>query len=130
MGTSVKTTECVALKKAVQSMKRGESSRFTINPEFLTEVEEHGLEKFFENTAWDKTQPFVMDITLKSLIKVESWYTDNSTMMRTLRKGKGRSPYTDSTIYFRIKIDVNDKQIFSNYPEVDGLPLEKQEDFK
>ena len=71
-----------------------------------------------------------MDITLKSLIKVESWYTDNSTMMRTLRKGKGRSPYTDSTIYFRIKIDVNDKQIFSNYPEIDGLSPEKQEDFK
>ena len=49
--------------------------------------------------------------------------------MRTLRKGKGRNAYSDSTIYFRIKIDVNDTEVFSNYPESD-LPVEQQEDFK
>ena len=112
-------------------MKRGETTRFTVNPEFLDEVEDNGLEQFFAgNEAWDRTKPFVMDITLRSLIKVESWYTDNSTMMRALRKGKGRSPYTDSTIYFRMKIEVNGEQIFSNYPEDGELPPEKQEDFK
>ena len=111
-------------------MKRGEISRYTINPEFLVEQEDNGIEQFFEGCeSWDKSKPFVMDITLKGLIKVESWYTDNSTMMRTLRKGKGRNAYTDSTIYFRIKIEVNDEQIFSNYPD-DGRTPEVQEDFK
>jgi len=49
--------------------------------------------------------------------------------MRTLRKGKGRNAYSDSVIYFRMKIEVNGNQIFSNYPKSD-LPVEQQEDFK
>jgi len=49
--------------------------------------------------------------------------------MRTLRRGKGRNSYTDSLIYFRIKIEVNGNQIFSNYPESDKA-IEEQEDFK
>ena len=44
---------------------------------------------------------------LTKLIKVEDWYNDRTTIMRTLRKGKGRNPYTDSEIYFRMKIEVN-----------------------
>jgi len=70
-----------------------------------------------------------MDMELISLVKVEDWYNDKSCIMRTLRKGKGRNAYTDSTVYFRIKIDVNGNEIFSNYPESD-LPIEKQDDFK
>ena len=98
-------------------MKRGESSRFTVMPDFFTENEDEGMIEFFEGTSWDKTKPFVIDMQLNKLVKVEDWYGDRTTMMRTLRKGKGRNAYTDSTIYFRIKVEVNGNQIFSNYPE-------------
>ena len=70
-----------------------------------------------------------MDIALVKLTKVEDWYNDKTAVMRTLRKGKGRNAYSDSTVYFRIKVEVNGTQVFSNYPESD-LPPEEQEDFK
>ena len=110
-------------------MKRNEKCRFTVNPEFLEENEDEGMVEFFAGTEWDKTKPFVMDMQLTKLIKVEDWYKDKTTVMRTLRKGKGRSPYTDSKVYFRMKIEKNGEQIFSNYPESD-LPIEKMEDYK
>ena len=111
-------------------MKRGEKSRFTISEQFLEENEDEGMEEFFaEVPAWDKAKTFVIDLELTKLIEVEDWYKDKTTIMRTLRKGKGRSPYTDSLIYFRIKIEVNDNQIFSNYPESDKV-IEEQEDYK
>ena len=126
---SIDKIKCQAFKKALQSMKRNEKSRFTVSEQFLEENEDEGMEEFFAGTAWDKTKCFVMDIELTKLIKVEDWYKDRSTIMRTLRRGKGRSPYTDSLIYFRIKIDVNGNEIFSNYPESDK-PIEEQEDYK
>lgn len=105
-------------------MKRGEQSRFTVMPDFLTENEDEGMEEFFSGTSWDRTKPFVIDLQLNNITKVEDWYNDKTTMMRTLRKGKGRNAYSDSVIYFRIKIEVNGNQIFSNYPESD-LPVEQ-----
>lgn len=101
--------QCQAFKKALKSMKRGEKSRFTVSHDFLEENEDEGMVKFFEGTAWDDTKSYVLDIELHNLTKVEDWYGNKTTMGRTLRKGKGRAAYTDSTIYFRIKIDVNDK---------------------
>ena len=105
---SIDQIKCQAFKKALQSMKRGEKSRFTISEQFLEENEDEGMEEFFaEVPAWDKTKTFVIDLELTKLIKVEDWYKDKTTVMRTLRKGKGRNPYTDSLISFRIKIEVN-----------------------
>jgi hypothetical protein len=104
-------------------MKRGEKSRYTVSEDFIAENEDETMEPFFEGTQWDRTKCFVMDIELLSIIKVEDWYNDKSCIMRTLRKGKGRNAYTDSTVYFRIKIDVNGNQIFSNYPE-SNTPIE------
>ena len=49
--------------------------------------------------GWDPSKSFIMEIRLHEIIKVEDWYGDKSTMMRKLRRGKGRSPYSDSTIY-------------------------------
>ena len=123
--------KCKALKKALRSMKRGEQSRFTVMPDFLNEEEDEGMEEFLSAStqSWDKARPFVLDLQLVNLTKVEDWYSDKTTIMRTLRKGKGRNAYSDSTIYFRIKIEVNGNQIYSNYPE-SALPVEQQEDFK
>lgn len=49
-------------------------------------------------------------------------------MVRTLRKGRGRNPYIDSTVKLRLKITVNDKQIISNYPETNPNMLEEKEE--
>ena len=111
-------------------MKRGEKSRFTVSPDFRQENEDEGMEQFFQGSNWDSSKTFVMDVELVKLIKVEDWYGGKTAVMRTLRKGKGRNAYTDSTVYFRIKIEVNDQQVFSNYKEEDGVPIEEQEDFK
>ena len=112
-------------------MKRGETSRFTVSPDYRAEKEDETMEEFFANTAWQPDKAFVMDITLVKLTKVEDWYGGKTAVMRTLRKGKGRNAYTDSTVYFRCKVEVNGVQTFSNYREdLDDVPVEEQEDFK
>jgi len=89
------------------------------------------MEEFFAGTPWIPNKVFVMDIELVKLTKVEDWYGGKTAVMRTLRKGKGRNAYTDSTVYFRIKIEVNGTEIFTNYkPEYSEVPVEEQEDFK
>lgn len=122
--------KCIALKKALRSNKRTEKSRFTVSPDFIKEEEdEEGMTELLGSTSWDRTKSFVMDIEIVKLIKVEDWYNDRKAVMRTLRRGKGRSPYTDSLIYFRIMIEVNGEKVFSNY-QASELPIEEQEDYK
>ena len=123
--------ECKALKRVLTGMKRNELSRFTISPDFGKEEEdEEGLAMLFEGVeSWQKTNNFVMEIRLHDIIKVEDWYGDQSTMMRKLRRGKGRNPYTDSTIWFRMKIDVNGEEKFSNYPDT-GKSAEEIENLR
>ena len=62
---------------------------------------------------------------LLKLIKVEDWYNDKTAIMKTLRKGKGRSPYADSDIWLRMKIEVNGQEIYSNYPTDNDKPVEE-----
>jgi hypothetical protein len=67
---------------------------------------------------------FVMQIEMKNIVKVEDWYNDKKVMLRKLRNGKGRNPYADSTVWFRLKLEVNDKVIYNNYPEDMSVPVE------
>lgn len=101
-----------------------------MSPDFFAENEDEGMEAWLEGTPWNKALPLVIDMELHKLVKVEDWYNDKSTIMRTYRKGKGRSPYTDSVIYFRLRIEVNGAEIYSNYSKEDSRPVEQQEDFK
>lgn len=48
--------------------------------------------------------------------------------MRTLRKGKGRNPYIDSTVKLRLKVIVNDKIIVNNYPTTNPNMLDEKEE--
>jgi len=55
------------------------------------------MDKLGEN--FDKEKDLYIETELISLIKVEDWFKDGgSTIKRTLRKGKGKSPSSDSTI--------------------------------
>lgn len=52
-------------------------------------------------------------------------------MVRTLRKGRGRNPYIDSTVKLRLKVTVNDTLILNNYPEhYPTNMIEKEEESK
>jgi hypothetical protein len=51
------------------------------------------------------------------MFKTDNWYNDKTAMLMTIRKGKGRKPYIDSTVYFNLRIQVDDKEVFSNFPK-------------
>ena len=59
------------------------------------------------------------NVNLHNLVKIEDWFKDTSTIVKTLRKGKGRNPFVDSTVKLRMQVLVNDKEILSNYPKYD-----------
>ena len=58
-------------------------------------------------------------LKLHRLIKVEDWFKDQSTIVRTIRKGKGRQPFIDSVVKMRMQVLIDDQSILSNYPEKD-----------
>jgi len=66
--------------------------------------------------AWDQNKDVNITFNLMKLVKIEDWFKNGDTIVKTLRKGgKGRSPYVDTTVKMRLKFQVNDKELFSNY---------------
>jgi len=113
------------LSRLIENLKRGERAEFTVIAEnFNTENDE---ESFKDNIlpglipGYDKTKNLYVTCELRSLVKVEDWYKDGTTMVKTIRSGgKGRSAYADSTIKLRMKVEVNDQEIYSNYPTIES----------
>ena len=86
------------MRKLVGSMKRQEVSQFLVSAETVKEDESLN-NQMAEVKDWDNTKDLLFIIELINLYKVEDWYNnDRTTTMKTLRKGKGRNPYTDSEI--------------------------------
>ena len=83
-------------------MKVGEHSEFTVIAEqFNTQDEDSFNDDILPSqiTDYDSKKNLYVDVKFESLVKVEDWYKDGTTLVKTLRKGgKGRSPYADSTI--------------------------------
>jgi hypothetical protein len=50
------------------------------------------------------------------MVKIEDWFKDGSTVVKTVRKGKGRNIYIDSTLLLRLQVIVDGVSILSNYP--------------
>ena len=86
------------------------------------------LEKTECKQKYNPDAPLFIEFNLLRLIKTEDWFKDGSTMVRTLRKGRGRNPYIDSTVKIRLKITVNDKVIVNNYPETHPNMLDEKEE--
>jgi len=125
--------ESLAFAKLIGSLKRLEKSRFTVNKTYWQDTDLFGDEKlheFLKDTPWDDNKDLNAEIELLKLIKVEDWYHDKTAIMKVLRKGKGRSPYADSDIWLRMKIEVNGAEIYSNYPKGLNVPIEEHEDYK
>ena len=117
----VKSIESPLVKRLIESMKRGEQAEFTV---VASQFNNKNEEDSFTDTVitekipgYNPEKDLYVTVKLNSLIKVEDWYKDGRTLVKTLRKGgKGRSPYADSTIQFRMRVLVNGTQIFSNFP--------------
>ena len=90
------------------------------------------LEKSSSEQKYNPDAALFIEIHLHRLIKTEDWFKDGTTLVRSLRKGRGRNPYIDSTVKLRLKILVNDKLIVSNYPEMapDMLQEDKENQSK
>jgi len=111
-------------------MKRGEKALVQIYHEFITNDDVYLKELLMKNEAYDGERDLWVEIEIKKIVKVEDWYNDGTAVCRTLRKGKGRSPYSDSVVLFRLKIEVNGTQIYSNYSANSQVPVEEQEDYR
>ena len=66
---------------------------------------------------YDEAKDLWAEVTLQKMFKTDNWYNDKTAMLMTIRKGKGRKPYIDSTVYFNLRIQVDDKEVFSNFPK-------------
>jgi hypothetical protein len=53
------------------------------------------------------------------VVKIEDWFKDGNTIVKNLRKGRGRNPFIDSSIKFRLQVLVNGETVVNNYPEKD-----------
>ena len=107
--------------RLVEALKLEEKAEFTVMASMLNTAEEDAIQDaVLPNliSNYDNTKDVYFQIHLQTLLKVEDWYKDGTTLVKTIRKGgKGRSPYADSTIKLRLKAEVNGVPIFSNYPE-------------
>lgn len=58
---------------------------------------------------------------LNRLVKIEDWFKDEGTIVKNLRKGRGRNPFIDSSVKIRLQVMVNDEVKVNNYPEKDPV---------
>lgn len=105
----------LTMRKCLESMKRNEQARIDIKSDFIPAEDRELIAQF--NDKYVPAQAVEADIHLHKLIKSEDWFKDGSTIVKTLRKGKGRNPFVDSTVKIRLGITVNGQQLISNYPK-------------
>ena len=111
----------VTMSKILSALKRGEKCKVEIKNSFVQE-EDPDLEEILkeckqdDESLYDPSKPLFAHVELLRLVKMEDWFKDGSTIAKTLRKGKGRSPYTDSVVKARLQVLVNGKELLSNYP--------------
>jgi len=60
-------------------------------------------------------------VTLTRLVKIEDWFNDEGTIVKNLRKGRGRNPFIDSSVKIRLQVIVNNEVKVNNYPEKDPI---------
>ena len=80
-------------------------------------MEDKDLLAKLPSDKYDASKPLFAQIKLHRLTKIEDWFKDGTTIVKTLRNGRGRNPYTDSTIKFRLEVQRNGEKILSNYPD-------------
>ena len=128
----LKKIESPLMVKLIESVKKGERCEFTVNAGFLngSQDDEDTLtdDKFIELfPQWDKSKDLFVRMEVLYLVKIEDWFKDGSTIVRTLRKGgKSRNPYCDSLVTLRLRIQVNDKIYFDNYTE-NSIPMQSDD---
>jgi hypothetical protein len=120
------------IRKPIEMCKKTEKAIFQISQEFVEECKDeqnlftdyidsvitvHEDKELKNSDKYDKTKDIWAEIHMHRLYKTEDWFKDGEVLMKTIRKGKGRKPYADSTIYFRLRVEVDGKEVFSNFPK-------------
>jgi tetratricopeptide (TPR) repeat protein len=77
---------------------------------------------------YDESKAVMAHVKLHNLIKSEDWFKDGGTIVKTLRKGRGRTPFVDSAIKFRMQVLVGDKEVVNNFPTLPDWNFETSED--
>jgi hypothetical protein len=77
----------------------------------------HEDKELKNSDKYDQNKDIWAEIHMHRLYKTEDWYKDEKVLMKTIRKGKGRKPYADSTIYFRLRVEVDGKEVYTNFPK-------------
>lgn len=114
----------LTMRKILESMKRDEKSRIEIKKTFVPEEDNELLALLDE--GYDKSKALFAHVHLHKLVKIEDWFKDGTTIVKTLRKGKGRNPFVDSTVKLRLQVQVNGTKILSNYPELEPNLLQEE----
>jgi hypothetical protein len=101
-------------------MKRNEKSKVEVHKNFVASNDQDLYEqlKCAPNNSYDESKPLFVMAEMVRLVKIEDWFKDGTTIVRTLRKGKGRNIYVDSTVSIRLSISVDGASILNNFPEV------------
>lgn len=99
----LQNVESPLISRLVEALKRGETAEFSVHADMFNNEEE--VDSFKDSvlptqiSGYDKTKNLYLLVSLGAIVKVEDWYKEGSTLVKTIRKGgKGRSPYSDSTI--------------------------------
>ena len=87
------------LRKILETMKRGEQTQTLVKASFVSQYDQ-GLWKFVTEKTGELPESsfFFVDVTLHSLIKVEDWFKDGTSFLKTYKKGKGAQPNSDSIV--------------------------------
>lgn len=67
----------------------------------------HEDKELRSSDKYDKTKDIWAECHMHRLYKTEDWFKDGKVLMKTIRKGKGRKPYVDSTIYCKSNLIIN-----------------------
>ena len=113
----------MTIKRVIMGMRSGEISNFVIKNEYVSDEDTEDVLKIVFGDSYVPEKDIHMRIHLKEHIKIEDWFRDGGkTTKKTLRHGRGRAPYEDSTCFFRMKIEINkanensSQVILNNYP--------------
>lgn len=110
----------MTMSRLLQALKREEHSKIEIKAGFVDE-EDKELVELLPADRYDSSKALFADIELLRLNKIEDWFKDGTTIVRTLRNGRGRNPYTDSTIKMRLEVQRNGETLLSNYPDMEPV---------
>lgn len=100
-------------------MRKGEKAWGEIDPSWFWENDWKAISQY----NLDETKHFYFDIELLDFEPVVDFYNDLTTTLKTIRSGYSRTPFIESTVTFRMYLEVNGEVKFDNMLTEEELKL-------